>query len=93
MVLPSKDTNTPVHDLEPEAEAVALRILKDLEVPQRVRFTPAQLAEDVGVGTPRSWQRACQLGIIEAVHFPGGYLISWRALVAYVAEHQNVSMN
>lgn len=93
LVLPSEDTNTPVHELDPAAEAVALKILRDLEVPKRPKFTPSQLAQDVG-GKMRSWQRACQLGEIEAVHIPGGWVVSWQALVVYVARHQNiVSMN
>lgn len=92
LVLPSEDTATPVHPLDPAAEAVAIQILKDLEVPRRVKFTPSQLADDVG-GKARSWQRACQLGEIGAVRIPGGWLVPWPSLVRYVAEHQNVSEN
>lgn len=79
--------------LDPAAEAVALQLLDELGVPRRRKFTPTQLAQDVG-GRARSWQRACQLGEIAAVRIPGGWLVTWRALVLYFAEHQNVvSMN
>jgi hypothetical protein len=87
VVQPSEDTNTPV--LDPAAEAVALRILRDLEVPHRPKFTPSQLASDVG-GKARSWQRACQLGEIEAVLLPGGWVVTWGGLVRFVARRQNV---
>lgn len=88
IVLPSEDTCTPVH-VDPAAEAVALQILSDLNVPHRPKFTPTQLAADVG-GKARSWQRACQLGEIEAVHLPGGWVVSWSGLVRFVARRQNV---
>lgn len=88
VVLPSEDTETPVYH-DPAAEAVALQILKDLDVPRRKRFTPSQLAQDVG-GKARTWQRACRLGEIEAVHIPGGWLVTWPGLVRFVARNQNV---
>ncbi len=82
-------TTADAASIDVAAEAVAIRILHDLEVPRRVKFTPSQLAQDVG-GTARSWQRACQLGEIGAVRIPGGWLVTWRELVAYMARHQNV---
>lgn len=88
IVLPSEETKTPVY-LDPAADAVALQILRDLDVPQRPKFTPSQLAQDVG-GKARSWQRACQLGDIEAVYLPGGWIVTWRGLVRFFARRQNV---
>jgi hypothetical protein len=92
LVQPSKDTNTPVY-VDAAAEAVALQILREMDVPRRPKFTPSQLAQDVG-GKARSWQRACQLGEIDAVHLPGGWVVTWHGLVRFFARRQNqVEMN
>lgn len=93
MVLPSRDTGTPVLP-EPSdaAMAVALALMDKLKVPHRVKFTPSQLARDVG-GTARAWQRECSLGNIVAVRVPGGWLVPYDFLVRYFAERQNVVSN
>lgn len=92
-VLPSDDTSTPDVPLEPainpEALAIAERLLSEFGVPRRVRFTPSQLAQDVG-GSTRAWQRECEIGNIGAVHSVGGWIVSWHRLVAYVARRQNI---
>lgn len=77
------------HEVDPAARAIAEQLLEELEVPRRVKFTPSQLARDVG-GTARSWQRACELGQIGAVRIPGGWLIPWSRLVSYFATHQRL---
>lgn len=68
---------------------VAEQLLAEMGVPRRRRFTPSQLAQDLG-GTTRSWQRACRLGEIGAVHIPGGWITTWQQLVTYLADRQNL---
>src|ERR1700694_1455204 len=89
-------TSAPADSVESVTEvalAAAETILSQLRVPRRVKFTPSQLADDVG-GTARAWQRECKLGNLGAVRVPGGWLVPWRQLVLYFAERQNlVSLN
>jgi len=54
-----------------------------------VRFTPSQLARDIG-GSARAWQRECERGEIGAVRTSAGWIVSWQQLVRYVAIRQNV---
>lgn len=92
-ILPSAGTNTPCvpveSGLDPAAVAVAEAFLVELEVPKRVKFTPSQLATDVG-GSRRAWQRECEIGNIDAVRLPGGWIVPWHRLVKYFAKRQNV---
>jgi hypothetical protein len=89
VVLPSDDTNTPDVPVSAEALYVAESFLSEIGVPRRVKFTPSQLAEDVG-GSKRGWQRECELGNIGAARLVGGWVVPWSRLVAYVAVRQNI---
>lgn len=90
LVRPSPDTHTPVLP-EPSdaATAIALALMDELKIPRRLKFTPSQLAEDVG-GTARSWQRECALGNIGAIHVAGGWIVPYDRLVQYIAKRQNI---
>ena len=88
-VLPSEDTSTPDVPVPAHVLLVAESLLMELGVPRRVKFTPSQLAMDVG-GSTRGWQRECEIGNIGAVHVVGGWLVPWSRLVAYVAQRQNI---
>lgn len=82
-------TVEPDHSIDPDALAVAEQLLQELGVPRRVKFTPNQLAADVG-GSARGWRRECELRAIGAVRIPGGWVIPYARLVAYFAARQNV---
>lgn len=88
-VLPSPDTTTPEVPVSVEALTVAETLLTELGVPRRVKFTPSQLAQDVG-GSTRGWQRECELGNVGAVRMVGGWVVPWHRLVVYVAARQNI---
>jgi hypothetical protein len=86
-------SSTDQDEANPQALALAELMLSELGVPRRVKFTPSQLASDVG-GSARAWQRACELGEIGAVRAIGGWLIPWTRLVRFIAARQNlVEMN
>lgn len=89
LVLPSENTNTPDVPVSAEALTVAEHLLSELQVPHRVKFTPSQLAQDVG-GSTRGWQRECEMGNIGAVRVVGGWVVPWQRLVRYVAQRQNI---
>lgn len=91
-VLPSENTSTPDLPVCAEAVSIAHDLLLELGVPRRVKFTPSQLASDVG-GSTRGWQRACELGEIGAVRIVGGWVVPWERLVKYVAQRQNIVEN
>lgn len=76
--------------VEPTVEAAVLRFLEELGVPKRPRFSPTHLAQDLG-GTERTWQRHCRLGDIEACRLPGGWVVTPRALIAFLARRHNLA--
>lgn len=82
-------SETKASDVAPEVIAIAERLLYELAVPHRPKFTPSQLAQDVG-GSERGWQRECELGNIGAVRVVGGWIVPWQRLVVYFAQRQNL---
>ena len=75
--------------VDPEAIAVAERMLEEIGCPRRPKYTASQLARHLG-DDPRTWRRRFQLHEIEGFRSGRAWIASWSGLVRYVAQGQNV---